>query len=349
MVAIVAGPGLGLERSSGFVLGGLGTLGQAGTGRAFDNVYVNAANGNLVVQQTDEMLIGDGPDAGFGRTYNLQPGSQWQHNTSRRVTTLTGTVNTAGSTVTHVDWDGSEVVFAYDVARSAYVANENGGAYETLSFAGSTWTWTDGDSRTVDLYDHANGGRITSRRDTDGNALVFTYVGTLLDKVTTQDGSYTSFIYTSGKLSKLETNYKDQTQTWKKATRVYYSYDGGGRISKVEVDLTPEDNSKADGKVYTTYYTYSSGRITTITQSDGSKVDFVYTLLDGVYRVTRTTVTAATGVTRATNISYDFVNRITTVKDPFNQETKLAYDAAGRLISVMTPPPVSGAPQAVTS
>jgi len=72
MVALVAGSGLGLERSSAFVLGSRGVVGQAGLGRASDNVYVNAATGNLVVQNADEMLIGLGPDSAIARTYNSQ-------------------------------------------------------------------------------------------------------------------------------------------------------------------------------------------------------------------------------------------------------------------------------------
>jgi len=42
MVAVVTGNGLGLQRTSGFVLGSGGTLGDAATGRLGSNVTVNA-------------------------------------------------------------------------------------------------------------------------------------------------------------------------------------------------------------------------------------------------------------------------------------------------------------------
>src|SRR5579864_2928148 len=179
MVAIVAGGGLGLERTSAWVLGSQGQLGQAQLGRGGDNVYVNAATGNLVVQTADEMLMGAGPNDPVARTYNSlgalsdDNGDNWRESVSRQVAGLTGTVNTAGSTVTLTDWDGSDVVYSWDASRSAYVSTQGAGAYNTLTYsaAASSWTLTNGSSQVQETYDAANGGRITKRTDPDGNAL----------------------------------------------------------------------------------------------------------------------------------------------------------------------------------
>lgn len=183
MVAVVAGAGLGLERSSAWVLGSRGQLGQAQLGRGADNVYVNAATGNLVVQGQDEMLMGVGVSDPVSRTYNSlgtlsdDNSDNWRESVSRQVGGLTGTVNTAGSTVTLTDWDGSDVAFTWDATRNAYVSTQGAGAYDTLAYAAatSTWTFTDGSTQVQETYDAANGGRITSRKDLDGNTLAFAY------------------------------------------------------------------------------------------------------------------------------------------------------------------------------
>ena len=71
MVAVVAGNSLGLELTSLAVLGRQqGAWGTAAQGRSGEQVYVNAATGNLVVQRRDAVLAGIGPDAGALRTYN---------------------------------------------------------------------------------------------------------------------------------------------------------------------------------------------------------------------------------------------------------------------------------------
>jgi len=89
-------------------------------GRGGESVSINAANGNLLVAQQDEFLAGRGLDIGISRTYNSlaqttdgDNNDQWQMGTVRRLANLTGTLNTAGSTIQRLGSDGSLVTYSY--------------------------------------------------------------------------------------------------------------------------------------------------------------------------------------------------------------------------------------------
>src|SRR3954462_11184556 len=99
MVAIFTGPGSGFDRGSGAVLGGKGMVGQAGLGQAGGTIAVNAASGTLTLSRADEILIGRGPDQDLGLNYSSTPSAWMQNWAWHGVSSLTGTVNTAGSTV----------------------------------------------------------------------------------------------------------------------------------------------------------------------------------------------------------------------------------------------------------
>ena len=118
MVAIVSGNGTGLDLGSKGVLGGQGVLGDPAFGQGGENVYVNAANGNLVIQQLQDTLVGTGLDIGSVLTYNSL-GALGGDNFSLGATlaqaghgqlVLAGTRNAAGSTLTVTTFDGSQQV-----------------------------------------------------------------------------------------------------------------------------------------------------------------------------------------------------------------------------------------------
>src|SRR5258706_13692696 len=172
--------------------------------------------------------------------------------TSRHIAGLTGTVNTAGSTVTRIDWDGSDVLYTYNSTLGAYVSTQGGEADHRLTFSGDVWTWSDGRSGVSETYDALNNGRLTASTDADGNQLTYTYTGSLLTRVTTQDGEHTDLTWSGNNLMQVTTTLSGGATL----SRVYYTYDASNRLSTGTTDLTPSDNAIADGVKVDTTYTY---------------------------------------------------------------------------------------------
>jgi len=351
MVAIFTGLGLGTERGSNFVLGSQGQLGSSVFGRYGENVYVNAANGNLAIQRTDEVLTGIGADLPLARSYNSQGllsddnGDNWRLNASRKVAGLTGTVNTAGSTVIRTDWDGSDTTYTWDATRNAYVCKQGDGAYDTLTFASATWTWTDGNAGATESYADASGGRITTSKDANGNSTTFTYGATgLLTKVALPDGGYVSLTYSGNNLTKVAT-YGKATSTSAVAlmlTRVSYTYDTSNRLSTVTTDLSPTDSAVTDGRIVKTTYTYdgTSKRVASISQTGGARLDITYVLVGTDYRVASFTQAQSSTASSTTSFLYDVANKTTTIIDNTGQQTRLTYDDQGQLTKLEQSPSV---------
>ncbi|MDR6411297.1 LysM peptidoglycan-binding domain-containing protein [Paraburkholderia terricola] len=346
MVAIVTGNGLGLQSSSALGLGARGQIGEASFGQTGEQIYVNAANGNLVIQDRDQLLLGQGVNSSLYRAYNSQgqlAGDNWRPGGMRTVDGLSGTLNAAGSTVSRTDWDGTAITYLYDATRHLYVATSGNGARNTLSFdaASSTWNWTDGTHHLTETYDAKAGGRLTAAADQDGNTIRYTYNAEgLLSRVMTATGDATYLDYNAaGQLVDLRTVYQNGGGLPATVTTVRYAYDAQGRLAQVIVDLSPDDNSIADGNVFTTTYTYdgTSSRIASIMQPDGSAVAFTYQPVGGDYRVSTIAQTSDAGVVRVTRLAYDLSSNTTTITDPLGAVTTLTYDAANRLTALNAP------------
>ncbi|MEP9403196.1 hypothetical protein [Sphingomonas sp. VNH70] len=357
MVAIFTGAGTGFERGSGALLGSGGTMGGAAMGRSGEQVMLNAANGNLIVSQRDEFLVGRGPDAAILRTYNSRGdrtddnGDNWRMGNQRRVHGLTGTLNAAGSTVKRTAADGSVVTFTWDGGANAYVSTEGTGAHDRLRYD-QMWRWTDGDSQTVESY----GGpdqQISEIADSSGNRISFTYENGRLLRMQTADGVTGSrgtieYRWNAGtnNIGSTVTTYIDPaTGLSRSSTRTRYGYDSLNRLQTVEVDLSPDDDLTVDGDTYVTTYSYhgSSQYIASIAQSDGSLLSLTY---DASGRVERMAQAVAGTSERVTTIAYE--NGATTVTDPAGQHTRFDYNADGSLRTLTAPPAVSGAAQQVT-
>ncbi|SFQ19784.1 YD repeat-containing protein, partial [Variovorax sp. PDC80] len=347
MVAIVSGNSLGLSLTSLGVLGQRGTSGTAVQGRNGELAYVNVANGNLVLQDLDDKLVGRGADIGVVRTYNsqgllndstLDPNADnWLMGAFGQRMVLTGTVGTAGSTLVRTDRDGASATYTWNASRSLYVSSAGSGAFDTIGYdaATSRYVWTDGATGLVERYESTGAGRLMTVVDLAGNTITYAYNSTsgLLQSMVDANGETTFFDYDAGNnLTQIRTVATGGATT----TRVRYAYDSARRLSTVTVDLSPEDNAVADGKTYVTTYGYdgTSKRVASVTQSDGTSLAFTYVLAGGSYKVA--TVTDALG--QVTRFAYDTATGTTTVTDPLGAQSTYLYagsgDAQGQLLQM---------------
>ena len=341
MVAIVSGNSLGLSLSSLAVLGQKGQSGTAGQGRSGEQAYVNVATGNLVLQDRDDVLVGRGITVNTVRTYNSQGvlndasnSSNWNVGAFGQSVVPSGTIATAGSTLTRTDRDGARAVYTWDAIRNLYVSATGAGAFNTIAYDGNTssFTWTDGTSGVSERYQATGAGRLLSASDASGNTISYAYnANGTVQSVTDANGEVTFYDYDGTNLTQIREVTADKAML----TRVRYTYDSANRLSSVSVDLTPEDNSIADGKVYTTTYTYdgTSTRIASVTQSDGTSLSFTYVQSGGPgapFKVA--SVTDALGQT--TRFTYDSAANTTTVTDPLGAQSTWLYDAQGQLLQM---------------
>lgn len=345
MVAIVSGNGLGLMNGSAGTLGQSGLFGNSNYGSAKEAAYVNAATGNLIVSDRDEWLASVGIDVALTRTYNslgnLSSGNglNWQTGPAKFISGLTGTLNSAGSTVTRTDSDGSTQLYTYNATRAVYLSTDGGGAHDVLVGTAAGWTWQGerfDKSGTFETYDAS--GRITGIGANDVNRISYTYNGAgQLDTVTDASGDVSKYEYENARLARIRTEVKYGGSR----VRTHYEYDDLGRLKAAIVDMTPEDGSVVDGYVYRTSYEYfgSGNQLRQLKQADGTEQNFTYAP-DGKVE----TVTDALG--RTTRFDYGTPGR-TTVTDPSGAATTYGYDTKGQLTSV-TAPAVAGVSQ-VTS
>ena len=371
MTAIFTGLGAGFQRGSGAELGQAGFLGTGTIGQAGERVSLNAATGNLVINQQDEYLSGLGHDIAVARTYNslgaldLQGstigtsgyGDHWRFVNDRRVFDLTGTRDTAGSTVKRVSGDGAEVTYTWDTTVGRYVATDGSGAHDHLSFNAGTdsWTWYEngGEDGNTEVYSggNANGTGehlIESRSDSSGNTVTYAYTGTKLSTITTEDGGQITYNWTGDNITSITASWVDLqdsdgdgnvTETIN-SSRTYYEYDTSNRLIKVKTDFTPNDQSITDNEYYEVTYTYdgSSNRVATISQSDGSLLTIAY---DGSDRVSSLTEKVTGSQNRVTTLTYG--TNYTEITNPAGQVTKLTFDGTTKaLTKVEAPAATSG-------
>lgn len=306
MVGIVSGNSLGLGNSSLATLGQRSAQGNASQGRGGEQVFVNVASGNLVIAHNDDQLVAHGGGFQAVRTYNSQGllnddnADNWSSGFYRRQLVLSGTYGQPGSTITRTERDGASALFSWDAASSSYVSTDGAGAYDRIVQQGSSYVFTDGAT-----------GNIAKLVNPSGESIQYDYTGNLLTRIRVVDSQGAT------------------------TTRTSYTYDTRNRLSQVTVDLTPQDGSTADGKLYRTSYTYhgDSNRIATLTQSDGSQLTIDYVQVGSEFKVS--SLRDALGQT--TRFAYNTATRTTQVTDPAGKVSSYAYDAKGQLLSITSP------------
>jgi len=338
MVAIIGGNGLGLNESSLASLGrfGAGQTGSAAQGQSGERAYVDASNGNLVLQDADGLLAGLGPDVTSLRTYNSQGVTNFTNNDGWTNGHYKSVVSIGGGVLRRTESDGSTTDYSWNATSLSYVETFSpSGAVDTIKAnADGTFTWTSGATGGTEIYQGSGSGLILSAKDASGNALTFSYTGNLLTGVRTASGESIAYTYSGNNLTEMRTT----GTTGLVLSKVSYGYDAQNRLTSVNVTLNPLSQAQVTSAEtltsYLTTYTYegTSNRVASATQSDGTTVSFTYVLVNGAYRV----ATVKDGNGAITQFAYNTTANTTTVTDPYGASSVYTYDSKGQLTQIRT-------------
>ncbi|WP_157611019.1 putative Ig domain-containing protein [Arsukibacterium perlucidum] len=345
MAAIIAGEGLGYFNSS--LSNGISSQGgQATLGQAKENIFVNAATGNLVVQGQDEIIKGLGLGFGMSRTYNSLGNFDGDNNDQWRLgfisdISLEGTANQAGSLIVRTTADGYEQVFNYDTSAGHYISTKGADSHDVIIWQGATALFKlDGREQQTETYNTLT-NQLIARADANGNTTSINYSAgkpTSISVSTKTGIQTTNLLYNAaGLLEKIETI--DPASSLN-AVKVYYGYDAENRLNSIKIDNTPDDRSISDNDVYQIAYTYhgTSNRLASISQSDGTSFSIEYEDNGaGDYRVVSTT---QSGVNGSMITSYNYISesltRVTYNNSwwGFDESIDYQFDTAKRLESL---------------
>ncbi len=234
MAIIVSGYERGLFDSSFGTLGLGDRTGQSDPGSG-NQVYVNVANGNLLVQERDAYLPSLGDDYQRVRTYNAQGhgfGEDGWSGSNRIRLERHGEGDAAYYSVIY--GDGSRFVYQLNGTTGLYESVDGAGAYETLevldgggeaayrvtradggvlSFdaGGQLLSWTDPNG--VGLSYHYRHGRLVQVHDDEGHVIDYQYHQGQLFRITDETGTrLAEYRYHFGRLSEVIDRYGHSTR-----------------------------------------------------------------------------------------------------------------------------------------
>ena len=251
--------------------------------------------------------------------------------------TTTYTYDTlSGLPLTITDPQGNVTTYTYDASGrvtsvkdasgvvASFTYDSNGNKLTEATPAGSVQYQYDANNRLLKSIDQLGYTKQLSY-DTAGN----------LASVTDQNGAITSYTYdTYGNLAKRTDALGRNTQ---------YAYDA---LNRQVSAITPGSKTSA-----TTYD--ANGNVASQTRPDGTSIQSTYDKLNRVTQVTIGTgtssatlaytynsagrLTKVSGPTGATSYTYDMLDRVTAVTDPYNATVQYQYDALNHLTQITYP------------
>ncbi|MEM9103405.1 MAG: DUF6531 domain-containing protein, partial [Pseudomonadota bacterium] len=346
MSAFVVGSGLGLFNSNTQA-----SLMQATLGQAKQNYTINLANGNLVLQGRDQMLVGQGTDINLLRTYNSQgkfsheDDNHWGYSFDRRLLFN-------DDTIIRISQTGHRSVYHLDAQNNSYYSTDGEGAHDTIKLIDGYWVWQEGSSLTQEKY-HQVSGHLGAIVDSQGNGTRYLYDTQQrlieiqshyqVDSTTTSNFEKVSLVYNAeGLLSELITHtHSDSDANFDVRNSVRYHYDSEKRLIQVEINKDATHDSSLGVNYYQIDYQYDavSGKVERIMQSDGTLIRFDYVEHEGVYRISKVTYGEAAD---ARSFSMDYNQQLNETRVSYGDNENWVYEHQDGKIIKITAPEIDG-------